>query len=166
MNYSTLELEYLSCNTIEHQQILHKVCLNMTARKLFDIDCVPNMDRLGVSDANRKLFYPLRISLGIWCIFAAVVGILGNILTLLALPFARSNRRHRVDEIWNTSTIFILHLAVVDLMFCIISIPSFSIAFLSQGWEYGNMPCDGKYMYFLNSVDIQIMCVKLMIESI
>ena len=145
---SSLDIDYanLMCNNTADRYKLSKLCVNESLPLSIypQLDCVPNIDRYDESDGNQTIVRALRISLGVWCIFVAVAGILGNLLTLLALPFAREKRRHRLHESWNTSTIFILNLAAVDLIFCIICIPTFSIPFLTQRWTYGNMPCNGK----------------------
>ena len=132
---------HLACNSVQNQHILSDLCPNETARVLYGLPCIPNVNE--DNGTIHSAMHILRLSLVIWCICIAVIAISGNLLTLVALPFARKKRRHRMDENWNTSTVFILHLAAVDLLFCIVCIPTFVIPFLSQGWDYGNMPCYG-----------------------
>ena len=143
-NVSEADYRFLTCNDPEGRYQLAKLCIRNDI-DLTELDCVPGAKANGSNDEHRNVVHALRVAVGIWCLFVAIVGILGNLLTLFALPYAKKKNQRFFRENWNSSTMFILNLAMVDLVFCIICIPTFSIPFLTQGWEYGNMPCNGNY---------------------
>jgi hypothetical protein len=60
---------------------------------------------------------------GVWALFTMILGIFGNLLTLIAIPYARWKRRHEFHQNFRTTHIWVLHLALVELMFCIMSLP-------------------------------------------
>ena len=91
-----------------------------------------------------------NIYTGIWGSINFVVGVLGNILTLVAIPHASSKRRHELHKNWYTSTIFILNLAVFDLGFCIFGMTHDVLFNLGIGWPFGNIAC--KVFNFLGPV--------------
>lgn len=55
-------------------------------------------------------------------VVATMVGISGNILTLVSVMYAKSKKRHDFHNSTGlSSTMFILNLAVVDLLYCLVS---------------------------------------------
>ena len=76
---------YPSCNSSDPNAIhlLSKLCVNGS-----------NID--GVHDCFDKsmMHCPYRKSLGVWAIIIIVIGVLGNLLTLLAVPYAARHRRY------------------------------------------------------------------------
>ena len=92
-----------------------------------------------------------NIYTGIWGSINFVVGVLGNILTLVAIPYASNKRRHELHKNWYTSTIFILNLAVFDLGFCIFGMTHDVLFNLGIGWPFGNISCK-----VFNFQDIQL----------
>ena len=65
--------------------------------------------------------YRLRshnIFVAIWGIINFIVGVIGNSLTIVAIPYAVYRKRYGLDKAWLDSTIFIINLAVSDLMYC------------------------------------------------
>ena len=61
------------------------------------------------------------------CIIVAVIGALGNLLTLLAIPWAQSNRILGFNRTpLKYTTIFIVNLAFADFLYCITSLPMYS----------------------------------------
>ena len=91
----------LTCNNIKDRYILAIKCVNDPNRAA--LDCVPNAG-VGLvhewNNENRNVMHTLRITLGIWCILVAVVGVFGNLLTLLSLPYAKKKRLHFFHENW------------------------------------------------------------------
>ena len=75
----------------------------------------------------------------IWISFALVfiiIGILGNALTLLSVSCAKIKNRHDFnDPKWVSSTIFILNLAFVDLMYCLLTLSMLVYAFLLYQYQ-------------------------------
>ena len=51
--------------------------------------------------------------------FISVTGIIGNLVTILALYYAKRKRRYGFHENWCTSTIYVINLAFIDFMFCV-----------------------------------------------
>ena len=140
----------VNCNCSQNIFFLSELCLNSSS---WSNECVLNLPQLDncdtkleSDDTSTNLTINLRIATGIWSIFIGVFGVLGNLLTLYALPHAKKckEERDRWKRTWNTSTVFILNLARIDLFFCIFCIPSFAIPFITQSWKYGHLPCHCK----------------------
>ena len=49
--------------------------------------------------------------------------------------------RHGLHENWNTITIFILHLAVCDLLYCSVILPFYAHVYLGNEWKFGGNWC-------------------------
>ena len=78
-----------------------------------------------------------------WVSFGVVVtimGILGNLLTLVSVSYAKRKKRHRLhNSIGLSSTYFILNLAIVDLMYCLISVSKYIYGlFVYQKFDVGD----------------------------
>ena len=72
------------------------------------------------------------------CILVATVGAAGNLLTLLAIPWAQANKIlgfHRTPLKY--TTIFIVNLAFADFLYCVTSLPMYSTTYLHRGWPSG-----------------------------
>jgi hypothetical protein len=113
-----------------------------------NLECVSKLSEFDSEDTNYTVTYGLRISVGVWCILVAIVGIFGNLLTLFALPYDYKQRYKNGcsnSETWNTSTIFIINLARIDLFFCIFCMPTFIIPLLTQ--RPIPMICHGKILF-------------------
>ena len=61
--------------------ILSKYCVN--GSDWINLDCIHDIDEQSLS----------RNALGIWAIVVSLAGIMGNVLTLLAVPFAAKRKR-------------------------------------------------------------------------
>ena len=76
---------FIACNRNNSNNIykLSKFCVNGSN---FDglYECLPN-------DLENC---PYRIALGCWAILVMIIGVLGNLLTLLALPYAAKKKRY------------------------------------------------------------------------
>ena len=87
--------------------------------------------------------YPFSVLLstmaGVLCIIVAIIGAAGNLLTLLAIPWAQANKTlgfHRTPLKY--TTIFIVNLAFADFLYCVTSLPMYSATYLHRGWPYGD----------------------------
>ena len=78
-----------------------------------------------------------RRAAGVWLLFNFIVGTLGNTLTLTAVAYARSKHRYDFHRYFSTTTIWILHLAVCDLIFCIFAAPMYFIPWLGYRYPQG-----------------------------
>ena len=63
------------------------------------------------SNENTKLETSAMIVLLI-----VITGVIGNLLTLIALPFAKHRKRHDFHKKWMSNYVFIWHLAAIDLL--------------------------------------------------
>ena len=94
-------------------------------------DCYPNVKSTVVMALNVS-FQTANI----------LFGVSGNLLTLLAIPYAR--RRHRFgfkSSSDDPTNLYILHLAFCNLLFCLIVVPLFTLHFVFRGWPLGNTIC-------------------------
>jgi len=83
------------------------------------------------TSATDSSFNPyLNTFAAIWCIVIAVVGAIGNLLTLLAIPWAEKN-------------LPILNLAMADFIYCVINFPLYSFTFFNKGWPWRDWTCQG-----------------------
>ena len=90
----------------------------------------------------------------------AVFGALGNLLTLLAIPWAQSNRILGFNRSpLKYTTIFIVNLAFADFLYCITSLPMYSytvslatvtvkqfeemLQYIQRGWPANHWSCFG-----------------------
>ena len=60
---------------------------------------------------------------GVWGLFVIIVGTFGNLLTLIAVLYAKWKRRYDFHLQFWTTHIWVLHLALVELIVCIIPLP-------------------------------------------
>ena len=94
-------------------------------------DCYPN-DKSPVVMALNISFQTANI----------LLGVSGNLLTLLAIPYACRRRRFGFKSSSDDPTnLYILHLAFCDLLFCLIVVPLFALHFVFRGWPLGNTIC-------------------------
>ena len=76
----------------------------------------------------------LRRATGIWCLITFILGILGNLLTIVAIPYAKWKHRYEFHRTFWTTDVWILHLALCDLLFCVVGAPHYFIPYL--GFKY------------------------------
>ena len=82
-----------------------------------------------------------RLATGIWHIVIALVGIFGNVTTLIALPYAAKRKRHGIDKGYETTTVFLLHLSFVDLLHCLVMAIPRGIMYLKDRSPFGIYGC-------------------------
>jgi len=64
---------------------------------------------------------------GVLCIFVAVSGLIGNMMTLLAIPWATKNGLYGFNShSCKYTNMFIVNLAFSDLVYCCINLPMYS----------------------------------------
>ena len=76
----------------------------------------------------------------IWCFTNALVGFTGNILTLIAIPYAAKKKRFNLHINWST-TAFILNLAFADILYCVFNLSILSSVYLRKRWDWGEVLC-------------------------
>ena len=81
---SILIRSQLSCdeNHPRDVYVLSKLCVNGSYED--HLDCVSHLDQQR----------PYRATLGVWGIVVTIVGVLGNLLTLLAVPYAANQKKY------------------------------------------------------------------------
>ncbi|XP_050731478.1 protein trapped in endoderm-1-like [Eriocheir sinensis] len=98
-------------------------------------------------DAARFIHYPRAAT-----VFAAVasiififVGILGNLITIIALSRNRKLRLH-------ATTAFVISLCVSDLLFCSINLPLTASRYIHEAWVLGDALCSVFPFFFYGNV--------------
>ena len=97
------------------------------------------------ADCYPNVWSPVVVALNIsFQTLNILFGVSGNLLTLLAIPYAYRRRRFGFrsssDDPMN---LYILNLAFCDLLFCLFVIPLFALNFIFKGWPLGNTLCIG-----------------------
>ena len=113
-------------------ELLSHVCLNGSfahlSRDEWNTRCFPTIQEDVV----------IRRFTGFWSLFNFIAGIIGNLLTLVAIPYATRKRRYNFQNTFWKTDIWILHLAFCDLVFCIFCAPHYFIPYL--GFRYPQGP--------------------------
>lgn len=84
-----------------------------------------------MTNANMALTLPAAV--GVFVVVVAVLGTVGNLLTLVALATSRRVR--------SASAAFIASLSVADLLFCAFNLPFSASRFLHGSWAHGEQLC-------------------------
>ncbi|KAH8420579.1 hypothetical protein KR009_011538 [Drosophila setifemur] len=123
-----------------------------------DLDMDMNMDRTGtlemLSDALpvRQSIYPHSATLFAAisaCVFVTV-GVLGNLITLLALLKSPTIREH-------ATTAFVISLSISDLLFCSFSLPLTAVRFFQESWTFGSTLCKIFPVIFYGNVAVSLL---------
>ena len=96
------------CNSVEDIYWLSRICLNGSHSN--QSECVK------FYDSNVSI---IRKGIGIWFLLVAILGTFGNLMTLIAIPYAARHKRHNFHIHFNATTLFILNLAFVDFCHCL-----------------------------------------------
>ena len=71
-----------------------------------------------------------------------LIGVGGNLLTLLSIPYARRRRLFGFRTSSQDSTsLYILHLAFCDFLFCLVVVPLYALHYVFRGWPLGETIC-------------------------
>ena len=109
-----------SCNDTKYIAILSEICLEYPQHS----QCFP------------QEMQNISIPAGIWCIVNAILGFSGNLLTILAIPYAAKRQKFNLHRNWPL-TIFILNLAVADFLYSSINLPLYALQYFNKGWFLG-----------------------------
>lgn len=86
---------------------------------------------------NQTIFseYPKDLlCFGALCfILFAIIGVLGNFVSILALS--------KCTRLRNATTAFIVNLCIADFLFCSFSMPLSALTFIQENWYYGDALC-------------------------
>ena len=83
-------------------------------------------------EAGLNLPPTLRVILLTWLTILILIGLVGNILTLLALPYVRTKYGTQFTVLRSSTAVLLLHLSFCDLCYIILGFTHF-IASISQG---------------------------------
>ena len=63
--------------------------------------------------------------------------------------------RYGLERNYNSTTIFTLHLAFIDLCFCVICIPQYTLSYIAEQWPFGEFLCkwSGPIIFLITFVD-------------
>ena len=128
----------LYCDQYDNIVKLSATCVR--AVNISDLECIKNNDDI------KSL---IRRILGAWAVLITICGTAGNLLTLVAIPHAASHKRYGFHRNYYTTTVFVLHLAFVDLCCCIILGPIYVSMYLPQIWPWGASFCQLVYPIIL-----------------
>ena len=120
--------QYTSCNGTENKFWLSHICTN--GSDITNYECY-----------NKYYFesptpYVIRKGLGVWLILVGIIGGLGNLYTLISIPFAASRNKFGLNRNFRNNTLFILHLCFIDLCCCLTYIFPQGIIHVSGKWPF------------------------------
>ncbi len=77
---------------------------------------------------------------GVWCVVNSVIGMSGNLLTILAIPFCAREKKFNLHINW-TNTFYIVNLALADFIYCAIDLPLYAVQYLSSQPPFSDFGC-------------------------
>ncbi|KAH8366663.1 hypothetical protein KR084_010934 [Drosophila pseudotakahashii] len=83
------------------------------------------------------------------CVFV-VIGVLGNLITLLALLKSPTIREH-------ATTAFVISLSISDLLFCSFSLPLTAVRYFQESWTFGTTLCSIFPVIFYGNVAVSLL---------
>ena len=129
MSINTTE-KYYNCNTTTDIYFLSQYCT--TEVSVASYECFKFYSNF--TNLIRKIS-------GIWLLIVGIVGISGNLATLITIPYAAKRKRHGLHKNYFTTTIFILHFSFIDLLHCIFLVVPQGIMYSSQLSPFGRYFC-------------------------
>lgn len=106
-----------------------------------------------------KLFIPKEAALigFVLAIMIGIVGMLGNLMTIAALYKHQTlNKMHS-----RATTMFVIHLAIADFLFCLLVMPITSGRYLTQTWPFGSTLCRLYPMVYYGTVATSLMLITI-----
>ena len=140
--------------------------------------CLQNISKICVEEPYTEEYpcYPDYLKeigpyFGIWCLFISFLGMFGNLLTMLAIPFAANRKKYvmlylmfetyqmkyfvnqnQIMQEYNfhcrfglhkqtRSSIFVLNLAFADFVYCTFCLPISSTSYFTKAWVLGPVLC-------------------------
>ncbi|KAH8240514.1 hypothetical protein KR038_001432 [Drosophila bunnanda] len=120
-----------------------------------DMDMTMNMDTMDMqmdAPAVTQSIYPHSATLFAAisaCVFVTI-GVLGNLITLLALLKSPTIREH-------ATTAFVISLSISDLLFCSFSLPLTAVRFFQESWTFGTTLCKIFPVIFYGNVAVSLL---------
>jgi hypothetical protein len=78
-----------------------------------------------------------------WAVFLTLnifIGLAGNLLTLLSIPYAKYRKKFGFSRS-ETTSLYIRNLAMWDFLFCAFAAPTYVLHIIYQGWPFGETLC-------------------------
>ncbi|KAK0158102.1 hypothetical protein PV328_009149 [Microctonus aethiopoides] len=94
---------------------------------------------------------PLRIFTAVMAILIMITGLLGNLLTIIALS--------KYPKVRNVTAAFIISLCVADFIFCLLVLPFDSIRFIDGSWTELRFLCVLVPFLRYGNVGVSLLCV-------
>ena len=69
--------------------------------------------------------------------------------------------RYGLHENWNSLTIFVLHLAFCDLLYCAVNLPLYGLNYLSDKWLLGEIWCGISSAIAFTSTYVSLMTIAI-----
>ena len=72
-----------------------------------------------MNNTNAESFSNVDTKFDLICIIVLIinmVGVLGNLLTLCAILYAKHKKKHNFHKTWNSNSVFIWHVAFIDFL--------------------------------------------------
>jgi len=105
---------------------------------------------LGVSEKNIYYSRPATVFAAVAASIFTIVGVLGNLLTVVALLRCQKLRSH-------ATTAFVISLAVSDLLFSAINLPLTASRYIHEAWTLGPTLCRVFPFFFYGNVACSLM---------
>ncbi|XP_013792844.2 protein trapped in endoderm-1-like [Limulus polyphemus] len=137
---------------------------NLTIRNKYD-PVYPNqslnidvklMDNINQTTVLKEIIkYPRGVTIfaAVCCIIFIITGLLGNLLTILALC--------RSVKLRNATTAFVVSLCTADFLFCAINLPLTASRYIHQSWLLGETMCSLFPFFFYGNVGASLMSMTL-----
>ena len=126
------KMDYIiSCNASDlNYDYLNVICTN--GSKSSDAQCIKYDDNVSLI---------VRYLSGGWFFVISVLGIFGNFMTLICIPFSSQRKLYGLDKNFKVSTIFILFVSFIDFWRCLLYSLPYSLGLLSKSWFFGTFWC-------------------------
>ncbi|XP_054163941.1 G-protein coupled receptor moody-like [Oppia nitens] len=102
---------------------------------------------------NNFITKEVAIIASTFSILVIIVGIIGNILTIIALVKGSPNLQS------HATTKFIVNLAVSDLMFSALNLPLTTVRYMTRSWPFGSFLCHWFPFFFYGNVATSLMSI-------
>ena len=77
-----------------------------------------------------------------------MIGILGNLITIISTYFAKWKKRYGFDNNWRTSAVYIQNLAMINFMYCVLKVFQKSYEIKMHLSRYNNDTIGGDNMEY------------------
>ncbi|XP_061497903.1 G-protein coupled receptor moody isoform X1 [Anopheles gambiae] len=117
------------------------------------IDTATAGEETDFPDETSRFSRPLLTFAAVATITIMVTGIVGNLLTIVALL--------RCPKVRNVAAAFIISLCIADCLFCIIVLPFNAMRFIQGTWMHGETLCTLITFMQYGSVGVSLLCITM-----